>query len=294
MSRGTTTQQENTEEDEHHDLSVPDTVSEEISELLAGYALDALSEEDTAFIESYLPDRPAWRRELSQFQQVAGMLPYAAQPRPVPVRAKAKVLERIDALAIESQEEAIARAHSPFGIVRRIGQVRDHVPKVAWAAALPTTALAVIFIMASILMQERISDQQSELAAYQQEQVRAGDVLLADNNRQQVVEMVQSTAAPLARGRLFIDQDENTAMLVVRDMPQPAEGQNYVVWLLIGSGLNEHAKLGELQVDALGRGQMILDPPDNFDHYPVVRITIEAAGESGPPIGPEIMTGGIR
>ncbi len=294
MPRGVSQQQQSTADDECHDLPVPDTVSEEISELLAGYALHALSEEDAEFVERYLPDRPAWRHELARFQQTAGMLPYASEPMDVPVRAKAKILERIDALAIESQEEALARANSPLGVVRRIGQVRNHIPKVAWAAAIPTTALAVIFIMASILMQERITEQQNELAAFQQEQVRAGDVLLADNNRQQVVEMVQSSAAPLARGRLFIDLDENTAMLVVRDMPQPDEGQHYEVWLHIGSGLNEYARLGELAVDSLGRGQMILQPPDNFDHYPVVRITLEASDSSGPPTGPEVMTGGIR
>lgn len=271
----------------------PDEVTEEISGLLAGYALNALSDEETDFIETHLPDRPSWQWELAGFKRTAGLMAYASKPQPVPVRARAAILARIDALAIESQAEAIARDKPRSDLRSRMRRMRSHVPRVAWAAAVPTTIIAVVFIMASILMQERISDQQSELAQFQEEQVKVNDLLLADNNGQQVVELVQSSAAPLARGRLFIDRNDNTAMLVVRDMPEPPKGQVYVVWMLIGSNHDEYAHLGELTLDDLGRGQKILDPPDDFARYPVVRITVESTVDVGFPRGPEIMTGGI-
>lgn len=271
----------------------PDEVTEEISELLAGYALNALSDDDLEFIEQHLPDRPAWQWEFAGFKRTAGVLPYAAEPQVVPVRARAAILARIDALAMESQTEVIARDNPRSGLHARLHHIRPHVPRVAWAAAVPVTVIAVVFIMTSILMQDRISDQQDELAQFQQEQVKVNDLLLADNSGQQVVELVQSSEAPLARGRLFIDRNNNSAMLVVRDMPKPPEGQVYVVWMLIGSNHDEYAHLGELTLDDLGRGQLILEPPDNFDRYPIVRITAETSADTGYPRGPEIMTGGI-
>ena len=273
--------------------SAPDKVTAEIAELLAGYSLNTLSNDETAFIDEHLPMRPLWQWELASYTRVAGMLAYAAAPQQVPVRARANILARIDALAIESQEAALAKAHPPGGIRPRLRRMRSHVPRVAWAAAVPVTIVAVVFVMASIVMQDRISEQQSELAAFQQEQVKVNDLLLADNSGQQVVELVQSNVAPLARGRLFVDTHDNTAMLVVRDMPRPADDRVYIVWMLIGTNFDEYAQLGELNVDALGRGQKILEPPGSFTQYPVVRITIEQSVEVGIPSGPEVMTGGI-
>jgi hypothetical protein len=271
----------------------PEEVTEQISDLLAGYALDALSDDETAYIDRYLPDRKQWQLELAGYSRVSSLLPYSSEPHQVPVRARAAILARIDALAIESQEEAIARASQPATIGSQLRRWRAHVPRVAWAAAVPATIIAVVFIMTSILMQDRITEQQAELAAFQQEQVRVNEVLLADNSGQQVVELVQSNVAPLARGRLFIDRHDNTAMLMVRDMPPPGNGQTYVVWLLIGTNGNEYAQFGELSVDQFGRGQIILDPPDDFNQYSVVSITVEQTSGIDAPIGPEVMTGGI-
>lgn len=271
----------------------PKDVTEEVSELLAGYSLNALTPEDANFVNRYLDDRPAWQAELAGYERVSGLLAYANPPQQVPVRARAGILARIDALAIESQEEARARSQSPIGIGDLWRRWKRSAPKVAWAAAVPSTIVAIVFVMTSIVMQDRISEQQGQLAAFQAEQSKVNDVLLAENSLQRVVELVESGAAPLARGRLYIDQRNNTAMLVVRDMPQPADGQVYMVWLLTGMVNEEYAQLGTLDVDEFGRGQKILDPPDSFNRYLNVRITIEPADDLGIPTGPEAMTGGI-
>lgn len=272
---------------------MPDDVTEHISDLLAGYALNALSAEETAYIDEHLPDRPAWQWELAGFQRASGSLAYAHEPQAVPVRARAAILARIDALATESHAEAIARANPPVTLRRRLQRARPHVPRVAWATAVPATLVAVVLIMTSIVMQERISDQQDELAAYQQEQVKVNELLLADDAGQQVVDLVPSSVAPLARGRLLIDRQDQSAMLVVRDMPQPGDGESYIVWMLIGTNYDEYANMGEMTVDDLGRGQKIIDPPGDFGVDPVVRITIEKTSDSDIPSGPEVMTGNV-
>ncbi len=264
-------------------------VTEEISELLAGYALNALSPEDTEFIETYIDDRPEWQAELAGYARVSELLAYASPPQHVPLRAKAGILARIDALAMESQEEARARALPPIGLRERWRRWKLSVPKLAWAAAVPSTVIAIIFIMTSLVMQDQISEQRGQLAVFQQEQSQATDVLLADD----VVELVETSAAPLARGRLYIDRHDNTAMLVVRDMPPAAEGQMYIVWVLTDAVREEYAGLGVLEVDQFGRGQKILVPPDSFNRYIDVRITVESREDLDLPTGPTIMTGGI-
>ena len=272
----------------------PKHVTDDISELLAGYALNALSSEDAAFIERYLELRPAWQAELARYERASLLLAYAAPVQQVPVRARAGVLARIDALAIESQEEALARSQPAPAIWLRLRNRKRNVPKIAWAAALPTTLLAIVLIMSSIIMQDRISDQRGQLAEFQQEQSKATDVLLGDNSSgRDVVDLVETRAAPFARGRLYVNRADNTAMLVVRNMPRPDEGQVYVVWVSTNTVHEEYARLGALDVDDLGRAQKILDPPDSFDRYLNVRITIEESDDVGIPTGPEVMTGGI-
>lgn len=271
----------------------PMGVTEEISELLAGYSIHALAPEDTEFLERYLAVRPEWQTELAGYEHVSNLLSYASPPQQVPVRARAAILARVDALAIESHEEARARAHPRQQLRIRWKRWRGNVPRLAWAAAVPSTIIAIIFIMASIVMQARLSDQQAELAAFQQEQSKATDVLLAENSGRRVIELIQSSAAPLARGRLFIDQHANTAMLVVRDMPSPGDGNVYMVWVLTGAMLNQYQAIGTLDIDEFGRGQKILDPSNGFNNNLLVRITIEPADDQGIPSGPDVMTGGI-
>lgn len=268
--------------------------TDEISELLSGYALDALSPDDSEFIERYLEQRPAWQAELARYEAVSGLLAYSSPSQQVPVRVRAGILARIDTLAIESQARALAESQAPPGIRGRLARRKRSIPKLAWAAAVPSTLLAIVFVMSSIVMQDRINEQRGQLAAFQQEQGKANEVLLADNPAgQHVVELVETSAAALARGRLYIDRIDNTAMLVVRDMPAPGEDRVYVVWVLADSIAEEWAQFGALDVDAFGRGQKILDLSDDFNRFLNVRITIEESDDVGVPTGPEVMSGGI-
>lgn len=278
---------------------LPDVPTEEISDLLAGYALGALEPDERDFIARNLPRRPAWRRELETYREVANQLAYAPEAIDVPIRARAAVLAQIDAiesdipigsnvawnatlpalLSVEPQTQ-------PGGWPRRL-------PRIAMTVAVPAIVVAIIFAMYTVIMHDQFSEQQDELAAYQEVQGNTVEVLTSDSQSQRVIELVETRQAPLARGRLFIDYHANSAMLVARDLPRLPDDQTYVVWMVIDTVANEFARVGVLEVNETGTGQLIINPPDAFDRYLTVTVTREDENDTHKPSGPEVMAASI-
>jgi hypothetical protein len=73
---------------------------ERIEELLAGYALEALSGEDAAsadrLLAGHVPSCPTCRNTLADFQDLAGELALAADPVPPPELVRARIQHGID------------------------------------------------------------------------------------------------------------------------------------------------------------------------------------------------------
>lgn len=278
---------------------LPDVPTEEISNLLAGYALGALEPDERDFIARNLPRRPAWRSELETYREVANKLAYSSDAADVPIRVRAAVLAHID--AIESDIplgsnigwNATLPALIPTEPQEPPGGWKRRLPRIALTMSVPATIVAIVFAMYTVIMHDQFSNQQDELAAYQQAQGDTVEVLTSDPQSQQVIELLETRQAPLARGRLFIDYHANSAMLVARDLPPLAEGQGYVVWVVTNTVANEFARVGVLEVNQAGTGQLIINPPDAFDRYLTVTVTREDELDTYKPSGPEIMAANI-
>jgi hypothetical protein len=278
---------------------LPDVPTEEISDLLAGYALGALEPDERDFIARNLPRKPAWRRELETYREVANQLAYAPDATDVPLRARAAVLAHIDAIesGIPIGENAAWNATLPALLSADPPTPpagwRRRLPRIAMTVAVPATVVAIVFAMYTVVMHGQFSEQQDELAAYQQAQGETVEVLTSDPQSQQVIELVETRQAPLARGRLFIDYHANSAMLVARDLPPLPDDQTYVVWMVIDTVANEFARAGVLEVNESGTGQLIINPPDAFDRYLTVTVTRETGLDTYKPSGPEVMAANI-
>lgn len=273
---------------------LPEQPTDEISNLLAGFALKSLAPDEAAFVARQLPRKDAWRTELDGYRAVAQALPYMAEPLDVPVRIRAGILSRIDEIESQVPESVKARRERLREETAQPRPSRRRLSRIGLATALPATVVAIAFVMYTVIMQGRINDQQTELASYAQEQRQAAEILTQpDDDLQRVVQMVITNAAPLSRGRLIIDAQSNSGLLAVRNMPPLAEGEVYVVWVVPDMVNREFASLGTLKIDELGAGQLILTPPDAFERYLNVSITRETDPEVTHPSGPEVMSSGI-
>jgi anti-sigma-K factor RskA len=73
---------------------------DEIAEMLGAYALDALTPEERARVEAYLPTSPETATEAEQLASVVALLPLAVEPRDPPPALRTRLL------AVVEQEEA--------------------------------------------------------------------------------------------------------------------------------------------------------------------------------------------
>lgn len=280
---------------------LPDKPSSEISDLLAAYALNALEPHERDFVARNLPRRPEWRRELEEYEAVATALAHAPEEVDVPLRARARILAAVD--AIESDVPLGDRPRVAWNAV--LPSILDNtptpepksrwsvLPKVALATSMPATVVAIIFAMYTVIIHNRFSDQQSELAAYQQKQGETAEVLTSGPASREVIDLTVTRDAPLARGSLFIDKLENAAMLVARDLPALSDEEAYVVWVVTDGFGTEYGRIGELEPDESGTAQIVVAPPDDFEHYVRIVVTREESSDTAQPSGPEVMSAGI-
>ncbi len=273
---------------------LPDKPTQEISELLSGYALGALEPDEMEFIRRNLPRRPEWQRELAEYQTVTDALPYFAEPKQVPVRVRARIIQEID--AIESANPLnpwVAPPQKPLDPRAKRQKIwAKRLPKVAWAAAIPVTIVLVVFAMYTVIMQNQINEQQGDIAIYQETQGGLVDVLTPlDGDSQRTVTLTESPNAPLARGTVLIDHQENTVAILLRDVPVPAEDEYYAVWVTMDVFVNEWVKIGTVDVDEFGRGVLVLDAPDALERYSNIFITRESSEDVSVPTGPDVLFG---
>ncbi len=282
---------------------LPEQPTPEISELLAGYALGALEPGERDFIERNLPRHPAWQEELDGYLFVSTALAYEPEPRDVPFRARASVLSRVDAIEsdipLDQHRKAAWNATLPAStlLAQSPGEQRNWrraIPKVVLITSMPATIVAIVFAMYTVVIHNQFENQQSEFAEFQQAQDQSAEVLTGDSTDRQVIDLIPSSDAPFARGSLFIDQAENAAVLVARNLPVISETEQYVVWVQTTTGGQEFAQIGILAPNDAGTAQLLIAPPDLFKHYMNVLVTREAVDQEVTiPTGPSILGGGI-
>jgi anti-sigma factor RsiW len=254
-----------------------------VAELLGAYALGALDAPESEIVERHLRSCGACRAELGDYDIVTVSLAYAAPVHPVPVRSRAALLHRVDAIGTDNADQLIALPHDR---ARRVSWLR-RVPRLAWALSATAAVLLVALSVSSVVMRDRINEQQQQLAAAQHRENQTVDVLI---NQRYTTELTSSVTVPDAQGKLLVNLADNSAMLLVKFVPQPTTGAAYVVWLQVR---DEYARVGVLEVQADGRGTLIVNPPDQLHRYDMLVVTLEVDPNVAAPSGPEILTGSI-
>ena len=270
--------------------------------MLAAYALGALEPDEREFVARNVPRFPEWQKELDGYRIATTGLAHAAEPMDVPVRVRAAVLAEVDAIEsnvpLKRYRKAAWNATLPaLELPEPKPEGRNWkrtIPRVALITSMPATVVAIVFAMYTIIIHDQITEQQHEIAEFQQAQDESAEVLISPPNERQVIDLNASNDAPFARGSLFVDQSENTAMLVARNLPVLAEDEQYVVWVQTGvDDSKEFARIGVLEPNDSGTDQIVIDPPELFERYSNVLVTRETNAESIVPTGPSILTAGI-
>lgn len=294
-------------DDERGDDNDPEDASDEGQEfdlsdghvrgLLGGYALGVLDPEETELVARHISACATCRAELSDYSATVGLLAFAAPVHQVPLRARANLLGKLSEIGTANVEQMIVLRPEPTPTPAPRRSWRAQLTAPQWSRTRMAAFAAVpllLLIVAVTLMGNRINDQQDELDAIKIERAETDrfvtGVEQGDANAVQAV--IPSSAARGAQGKLIVDRDENSALLLVVGLPQPAQDETYIVWLDLTNN-TEYAKAGPLAVETDGRAKLILNPPGPIALYDGVLVTAEIDPDIAAPTGPELMTASI-
>lgn len=237
--------------------------SQETTDLLVAYALDALEPEELERVGRVLDEQPDLSTLLSDLRATSGMLAYGLPLSEPPAELRTRVLDY-----------AVGRTSRPQRKRLRVGT-----PRQAWArgwlgalgglVAVALVALLVAFGQLGGVQSELARVQQQLLEARQQLQTAQQELAAADqqlvaaqaeNDRLAQTVAESSALAELSGngGRATVLQSAAGQLLLAAQLPPLEPGRVYQLWLIAGQ--NAPVSAGVFTVSNEGYGVIALGP----------------------------------
>ncbi|MEN4042347.1 MAG: anti-sigma factor [Anaerolineaceae bacterium] len=250
---------------------------EHILDLLPGYALGALDDEDLLKTARHLPHCTACLREFEAYLSVKDQLAFLIPSRSPDYSLKARVLKKVEA---ESRQAGHARslpAAAPAVFRSTTGWHRLRLlfgrsKSLVFAALL--LALIVLLGLNNYLLWQQFTQAQA----------------LLPGERVMIARLDGTSQAPDAIGYVIIFRNNKYGSLTVENAPVLGENQQYQVWLIRNG---ERVSGGLFSVNAAGYGVLQIYSHEPLDRYEAFGITIEPAGGSPAPTGEKILGGNL-
>jgi anti-sigma-K factor RskA len=262
---------------------------DEVRAELGAYSLDALSPDERAAIDAHLSTCTDCRTELRALTEAATAMSHIVPSRPMdPVRSaeiRQRLLDRskkdaTDVRPIRPVEKAARPSTLPW-----------------WIAAAAAAAFVVAMVQRGSIVQER-DDVRTALAAESLRVAQLRDTL-AERERMllalagpdvKVVDLVANNRRPNAR--MFWAQATNTWTMFAHDLPVPAAGRTYQLWLITRDG--QRISAGTFAPDQAGNAVVSAQYPLARDALNMIAVTDEPAGGVPQPTGEVVIAGQPR
>jgi anti-sigma-K factor RskA len=225
---------------------------DELSGLLAAYALDILSEDEAQVVARHLPECADCRAALAAYRQVTDDLALAVPDEAPDAALKQRLMARI-------QAESHTVAQPSAGVWDTIAAVMRGWRPVA-------LALAVLLIISVVLSWQQAREAQERVA------------------RQ--ITLTATDVASEAQGVIQIGEDGDRGTLVVEGLPVLEPDHQYQLWLIHDG---ERVSGGVFSVASDGRGSLTIVAPQPLGDYAAYGITIEPFGGSPGPTGERVL-----
>jgi anti-sigma-K factor RskA len=271
---------------------------DELRELAASYALDALSDEERRLFEKHVDVCPECAGEVASLRATAAELAYSVPAREAPAHLRSRVLQAIEAVppGLPQRPRAVLidrprPTASPWWFAAAAGLAAILVGGYALTLRARVTLLDQQLVEASArtaAVQQQLREAQAQLGRAQQEVQRASlttTILSAPDVIR--VDLKGQAGAAGAVGRAFWSRSRGV-LFTASSLPALPSAKVYQLWILPPSGAPLNA--GLVSTDAEGRGLMTGDPgtpvtPKGF------AVTAEPAGGSATPTMPILLVG---
>lgn len=248
---------------------------EHVFDLLPGYALEILEEEDLLKVASHLSHCVACSQELESYKAAVNTLTLSVPVQTPAPDLKSRILRSVEAEARAApafnpthRQEPAVKMESNW--LQRIFSGRQ--------AGLVFAILAIFLILFlsinNFLLWQRVNDLEARVP---------GD-------RVQIVRLNGTSTAPQAEGYVIVFENNHYGSLTVENAPILEDDQQYQIWLIRNG---ERTNGGVFSVNDTGYGVMQVYSKQPLEVYDSFGITIEPVGGSPAPTGEKILVGGL-
>jgi hypothetical protein len=269
--------------------------SQNWSEMLAGYVLGDLSSEEVIQVQQYLADHPDAMTELAELQNTLALLPLSLPDVAVPENLKQRILNAATGVEpIAPQPIAASPAVIDLAAAR---SRREAKPQRNWTIIGSGIAAAMIAALGvqNYQLQQQVQGARQEIASLQKNDV--GDRGLGDREQTQMAALAANSGRTLAMqgsgtvagaaGKVYIVPQQNRALMVIDNLPQPPAGKVYHLWAVVNG-----QKVSCVQFTPEQDGKVVMQIPANRWLQAVeVGVTLEAEQSNAMPAGEMVMQG---
>jgi anti-sigma-K factor RskA len=249
--------------------------------MLAAQALNALDPDDSQMLEAHLESCPDCRAQLSQLQNTAACLAFAAmEAKPLEPGAdvRTRILQAVRS-EVSSSKNVIPLNPKPL---------RTWTLTQQWGALAAGFAIVVLGASLFVLWQQNLTARRElivvtqEMQDAQAERERLRDAIaLMTAPGTRLMELAGTNEMPSAHATLAFDQN-GRAILMAKGLPPPPKGKAYQLWFIAGG----RAMPGKVFVtDSSGAGMLNDQIPAEALNAAVFAITLEPEGGVKQPTG---------
>jgi anti-sigma-K factor RskA len=229
-----------------------------VVELLAAYALGALEAGEAAQVEAHLALCAACREELRAYEAITGELALAVAEVEPPASLRQQLMANVKAPGREVEQQK-----GPSLWQQLLAYFRQH--RAMAFSQLALAALVLLLLASTVILWQQVNKMGSA----------------APPGRLQAIRLNGTGVIPGAEGYLTVSGDGLSGAIVLDQVPQLAESQQYQLWLVKDDGARVSAAL--LSVDELGYGGGRVRAPESLFNYSSAEVTIEPSGGSRQP-----------
>ncbi len=257
---------------------------EQIAELAAAYALDALEPDEMRAMEEHMRTCPSCRTAVAEMRSVVAMLPYTVEPVEPPPALKQQLFERIHAEAQPAPVPFRTEADPRTEVRKRRGGF--------WSSLFTNSRLPVLASVASLVLALGMG-----WVAWQQHNraVEAESQLARLSEVHQITTAYQTQVAQMRhkgmQARLYVVPNHSEAYIVIAGLPELPPGRSYQIWL---KPPGENAQPVSAGVFDENTGKWLLEANRPVNSYDWIGITVEPEGGSPRPTSEPLMGGDLN
>jgi anti-sigma factor RsiW len=257
-------------------------------ETLALYALQALSQEESAAVRAHLGECAECSAELARAEGDLALLAVSVDQHPLPTGARERFLSRIGA---EPQSDDIRTAAAPVIPIVREMPARRAKTWPAWLAVAAMLLLSVGLGVKVFTLRDQLNQTSLQLAEQTVESRHAHEVLdLLTAPRAQHVLLTAGSTLPVPSARAVYLSSRGALVMEASNLkPLPAD-KTYELWVIPASGAAP-IPAGVFQPDTAGSASVVMPQIPWGVPAKAFGVTIEHWGGSPTPTAPILLAG---